>query len=55
MYSILKTNVFGWGRLLLFGVTSYTDMPAYTGFRDLIHNHVALLLLRGFGPHFPKI
>ena len=27
--------------LLLFGVTSYADMPAYTGFRDLIHYHVA--------------
>ena len=29
--------------LLLFGVASYADMPAYTGFRDLIHRHVAEL------------
>ena len=27
--------------LLLFDVTSYADMPAYTGFRDLIHYHAA--------------
>ena len=27
--------------LLLFGVTSYADKPAYKGFRDLIHYHVA--------------
>ena len=27
--------------LLLFGVTSYVDMPAYTGIRDLIHYHAA--------------
>ena len=26
--------------LLLFGVTSYVDMPAYTGFRDVIHYRI---------------
>ena len=26
-------------RILLFGVTSYANMPACTGFRDLIHYH----------------
>ena len=26
---------------LLFGVTFYADMPAYTGFRDIIYYHVA--------------
>ena len=26
-------------RILLFGVTSYADMPVCTGFRDLIHYH----------------
>ena len=36
--------------LLLFGVTSYADMPAaYTGFRDLIHYHAAIIVNPCYG------
>ena len=35
-----KKSLFLWSNLLLFGVRSYADMSAYTGFRDLIHYHI---------------